>query len=163
MGTTTVTDRDRHDIDFYLWTQRQAAELRRAAAAGSNLPLDWENLAEQIESLGARDRRELYSRLVRVIEHLLKLQFAPMEEPRRLWHLSVVNQRSDLKAVLRESPSLGRMASAFVDEAHEEVLNLIERTMPDAELGLWPDLPRRCPYTLDQILDPGWWPAALRR
>ncbi len=162
MGTD-VADRERYDTDFYLWTQRQAAELRRAAAAGSNLRLDWENLAEEIESLGARDRRELYSRLVRVVEHLLKLQFAPVEEPKRLWRVSVVNQRGDLKAVLRESPSLRRMASAFVEEAHGEAVNLIERTMPDEELGHWPDLPRRCPYTLDQLLDPEWWPEEPRR
>ena len=154
---------DLYERDFVLWTEEQAEHLRQAARTGSNLSLDWDNLAEEIESLGARDRRELYSRLVRVIEHLLKLQFAPVEEPKRLWRVSVVNQRGDLKSVLRESPSLRRMATAFVDEAHDEALGLIERTMPDAELGLWPDLPRRCPYTLDHILDPKWWPEPPRR
>lgn len=158
MGTTTVTDRERHDIDFYLWTQRQAAELRRAAAQGSNLPLDWQNLAEEIESLGERDRRELYSRLVRAIEHLLKLQFAPVEEPKRLWRLSVTNQRSDLKAIFRSSPSLRREAVRFVAEAYEEAQGIVERAIPDLEFGTWPDLPRSCPYALDQILDPDFWP-----
>jgi len=45
-----------YEHDFFLWTQEQAAGLRRAKA--SNLPLDWENLAEEIESLGKSDRRE---------------------------------------------------------------------------------------------------------
>jgi hypothetical protein len=155
---STVTDPESYELDFYRWTQHQAAELRRAAKAGSNLPLDWANLAEEIESLGASDRRELYSRLVRVIEHLLKLQLAPIDEPRRLWRLSVTHQRNDLKAVLRISPSLRRVAGTFVAEAHKEAVGLIERVMPDEEVELWPDLPRRCPYTLDQILDPDWWP-----
>ena len=35
--------------DFFLWTQEQAAALRRAK--DSNLPLDWENLAEEIEGI----------------------------------------------------------------------------------------------------------------
>ena len=41
--------------DFVRWTEEQAAALRRAK--GSNPPLDWENLAEEIESLGKSDRR----------------------------------------------------------------------------------------------------------
>jgi len=45
---------DLYDYDFFLWTQEQAAALRRAK--DSNLPLDWENLAEEIESLGKSER-----------------------------------------------------------------------------------------------------------
>lgn len=148
----------RYERDFYLWTQRQAAELRRAAAAGSNLPLDWEHLAEEVESLGERDRRELYSRLVRVIEHLLKLQFSPVDQPRRVWRISVLNQRRDLKAIIRNSPSLRQTALDFVPEAHDEALALVEQGIADAELELWPDLPRTCPYSLEEILDAKWWP-----
>ena len=37
-----------YDRDFVLWTEEQAAALRRAK--GSNLPLDWENLAEEMVS-----------------------------------------------------------------------------------------------------------------
>jgi hypothetical protein len=155
---TTLSDPELYERDFHAWTQRQAQELRRAAAAGSNLSLDWLNLAAEIESLGERDRRELYSRLVRVIEHLLKLQFCPAEGPRRLWRVSVLNQRGDLGRLLKGSPSLRRFAEDYVREAHEEALSTVERTIPDLELGLWPDLPRTCPYTLDQLLDLDYWP-----
>jgi hypothetical protein len=41
-----------YDRDFFLWTQEQSAALRQAK--DSNLPLDWENLAEEIESLENR-------------------------------------------------------------------------------------------------------------
>jgi len=44
-----------YDDDFYLWTQEQAAALREADAARLNAPLDWENLAEEIESLERND------------------------------------------------------------------------------------------------------------
>jgi hypothetical protein len=44
-----------YDNDFYEWTQYQAA----APAAGHVSELDLANLAEEIESLGKRDRRGL--------------------------------------------------------------------------------------------------------
>jgi hypothetical protein len=156
--TSTMPQPARAESDFYRWTQQQAAELRRAAKARSNLPLDWLRLAEEIESLGERDRREVYSRLVRAIEHLLKLQFGPANEPRRLWEISVLNQRRDLQQILASSPSLKRATGNSVDQAYEEALDLVERSTPDLECPSWPDLPRTCPYTLDQILDRSWWP-----
>jgi hypothetical protein len=150
-----------YERDFVRWTESQAAELRRAAEAGANLPLDWLRLAEEVEALGERDRREHYSRLVRAIEHLLKLQFAPVEQPRRVWEVSVLNQRRDLHQLLRSSPSLKRTAKAVLAQAHEEALQLVERSIPDAEQPLWPDLPRTCPFALDQVLDRHWWPERL--
>lgn len=52
-----------YEQDFVRWTEAQAAVLRRAAETKSNLPLDWTNLAEEVESLGRSQRRELRSRL----------------------------------------------------------------------------------------------------
>ena len=71
-----------YDEDFVRWTEEQAAALRRAK--GSNLALDWENLAEEIESLGKSDRRELRSQITRILRHLVKLEASPAAEPRRL-------------------------------------------------------------------------------
>ena len=48
-----------YERDFVRWTETQAAELRRAAETGTNLPLDWEYLAEEVESLGSRERWEI--------------------------------------------------------------------------------------------------------
>ncbi len=61
-----------YEQDFLLWTKEQATALRRAT--GSNLPLDWENLAEEVESLGASQRTELNSQIRRVLRHLFKLE-----------------------------------------------------------------------------------------
>ena len=60
--------------DFVSWTREQADGLRRARDSGSNLTLDWANLIEEIEALGASERRELRSHLVRIVEHLAKLR-----------------------------------------------------------------------------------------
>ena len=63
-----------YEEDFVRWTEQQSRALREAAGVGTNLPLDWANLAEEIESLGASQRRELHCRLAVILEHLMKLE-----------------------------------------------------------------------------------------
>jgi len=59
-----------YDRDFHAWTQEQAALLR----AGHFSELDIEHLTEELESIGASDKRELASRLTVLLTHLLKWQ-----------------------------------------------------------------------------------------
>jgi Domain of unknown function DUF29 len=58
-----------YDADFYAWTKAQADALRRRAAN----EVDWDNLAEEIESAGRSDRKEIRSRLEVLLVHLLGL------------------------------------------------------------------------------------------
>ena len=47
-----------YEEDFVRWTEEQSRALREAALSPTNTPLDWENLAEEIESLGrSKDMR----------------------------------------------------------------------------------------------------------
>jgi len=101
-----------YDQDFVRWTEEQAAALRRAK--GSNLPLDWENLAEEIESLGESDRRELRSQITRILRHLLKLEVSPAAEPRAVWRATIREARSEIEGVLDDSPSLRDEAMALI-------------------------------------------------
>ena len=101
-----------YDQDFFLWTQQQAAALRRAK--DSNLPLDWENLAEEIESLGKFDRRQLTSQLRRILRHLFKLEASPAAQPRAGWRATIVDARSEIEGVLQDSPSLRRQVDDLV-------------------------------------------------
>ena len=66
-----------YEEDFARWTEQQSSALREAAGIGADLPLDWENLAEEIESLGRSQRSELRSRLAVILEHLMKLEHSP--------------------------------------------------------------------------------------
>ena len=95
-----------YEQDFMRWAEAQAEGLRRAAEAGSNLPLDWYNLAEEIESLGRSQRRELRRRLANIVEHLLKLQFSPAIEPRAGWIETIGRERREIEDLLADSPSL---------------------------------------------------------
>jgi hypothetical protein len=62
-----------YDHDFYAWTFEQAARLRN----GCWTELDVENIAEELESLGRSEKRELISRLSVLLTHLLKWQYQP--------------------------------------------------------------------------------------
>jgi Domain of unknown function DUF29 len=68
-----VAGRVGYEEDFFAWTQEQAELLRAREQRG----LDWDNLAEEIDSMGRRERRELESRLRLILHHLLKWQAQP--------------------------------------------------------------------------------------
>ena len=97
-----------YDEDFFLWSKAQAEALRAAAHSATNQPIDWENVAEEIESLGRSDKRELSSQVGRIIEHLLKLEFSLASEPRLGWIGSVGDARNEIERLLEDSPSLRR-------------------------------------------------------
>ena len=103
-----------YDRDFFLWTQEQATALR--AVKDSNLPLDWDNLAEEIESLRKSDRRELRSQIRRIMRHLLKLEISPALDPRGGWCSTIADSRSEIEDVLQDSPSLGREVDRMIAE-----------------------------------------------
>lgn len=145
----------RYDEDFFAWTEEQARALREAAARRANDPVDWENVAEEIESVGKSDRRALESRLTRLIEHLLKLEWSPAAEPRAGWRRTVREQRREIAALLEDSPSLRgriRLEAAYTGGREDAVDGLREDGVSSAAL------PVACPYTLDQVLDADWWP-----
>ena len=104
-----------YDEDVALWAQQQGRLLRDAARQRRNEPIDWDNIAEEIESVGQSQAREVRNRLFRIVEHLLKLQFSPAQEPRRGWIETVLQQRSELESVLEDSPSLRQRLPELLD------------------------------------------------
>ncbi|PWC78216.1 DUF29 domain-containing protein [Azospirillum sp. TSH64] len=144
-----------YDTDFLAWTEEQARLLREAARGRINTPIDWENVAEEIESMGRSELRAVESALVRVIEHLLKLEHSPAADPRGDWKVSVLEHRDRVARDLSASPSLrGRIDTANIYKSGRKIAALgLERD------GMRPnDLPADCPYSLDQLLDEDWWP-----
>jgi hypothetical protein len=97
-----------YDEDFVAWSKQQAEALRLAARTGSNQLLDWENLAEEIEDLAKRERRELASRISTIIEHLAKLGHSPAKDPRNGWEHTIRRERAEIERLLEDSPSLSR-------------------------------------------------------
>ena len=145
-----------YEEDFVRWTEQQSSALREAAAAGTNLPLDWENLAEEIESLGRSQRHELHSRIAGIPEHLLKLDYSRANDPRRGWIETVARQRAEIELLLKDSPSLRRDVARIITEEGLRVARLTTRVLHlhGQDVG---NLTAPT-YTEDQVLG-DWFPA----
>jgi hypothetical protein len=144
-----VKSTELYDWDFYQWTV-QNAELLRAGRASE---ADLEHIAEEIEDMGKRERRELISRLSVLICHLLKWQTQP-ERRSKSWSATIAVQRKDLTKLLGEMPSLRRYLAENLDEAHERAVILAsQETLLPME-----DFPSTCPYQLEALLDEGFLP-----
>ncbi|MBV9862678.1 MAG: DUF29 domain-containing protein [Alphaproteobacteria bacterium] len=152
-----------YDKDFVAWSQQQAAALRAAASAGSNLDLDWENLAEEVESLARSERRELRSQIRRIIRHLAKLEYSPAIDPRDGWIESVSDAREEIQDLLDDSPSLTREVPQHVLEQTgrgiRQAIGDLEKQGETTSL----DLPRlrSASYTPEQVLG-DWFPGERR-
>ena len=111
-----------YEEDLYLWSQQQSEALRQAAARGTNLPIDWEHVAEEIESLGKRDRWAIVSRLETIIAYLLKLEHSTQTDPRRGWIVTVERDRAGVRRLLDDSPSLAARLPYLVAQARSSGL-----------------------------------------
>ena len=138
-----------YERDFFAWSRQQAELLR----AGKLADADIDHIAEEIDSMGRTEKRELVSRLSVLLLHLLKWRFQP-EKRGPSWEASIRVQRNRLADHLDDNPSLKpllpkALASAYRDASLEEV----------AETGLQGStFPGACPWTVDEVLDGGFWP-----
>jgi hypothetical protein len=132
-----------YDDDFFAWTQ----ETARAIIEGRFDEIDRTALADEVESLGKRDRREVGSRLAMIVMHLLKLKYQPEKETRS-WQESISEQRTQLALVLRDSPSLRVTAPALLEEYYATARSKAARqTCLSLET-----FPETCPWTLAETL-----------
>ena len=138
-----------YEADFHAWTHEQAGHLR----AGRLSEIDIEHLAEELDHMGARERRELNHRLAVLLAHLLKWQHQP-ERRGNSWRLTIEIQRLDLSELLAENPSLRPRLGDHVSAAYRKAVLLAAQ-----ETGLNKShFPAECPYSLGSIMDPAYWP-----
>ena len=138
-----------YERDFYAWANQQAALLR----AGDLSAADVENIAEEIESMGRTEKRELVSRLGVLLTHLLKWQFQPGRRGMS-WRATIRNQRRDLVDHLADNPSLKARLPEALSGAYERAVDAAA-----GETGLDPEIfPAVCPWVFAAIMDPEFWP-----
>lgn len=138
-----------YDKDFYAWTIEQAALLR----GGKWHALDVANLIEEIESLGNRQRKEIRSRLRRLVMHLLKWRYQPTHRTPS-WRRTIRTQRLEIDDELGDSPSLRPQVPALLQRAYPGA-----RTLAADETGLpLATFPEVCPWAHEQVLDEDFWP-----
>jgi Domain of unknown function DUF29 len=153
MATRVRTkSKDLYDEDFYVWTEAQAALLRERRFEA----LDLANLIEEVEGLGDAKKSAVLNNASVIIEHLLKLQHSPAQDPRRGWSESIIGHRARLEIEL--TPRLRQI----LDGELPRVYALTRRTT-ERKLRLYSEdaaadaLPETCPYTVEQITG-DWWP-----
>jgi hypothetical protein len=138
-----------YDQDFFAWANQQARLLR----AGKLAEADIDHIAEEIESMGRAEKRELISRLSVLLSHLLKWQYQPARRGAS-WEVTIRNQRRALADHLDDNSSLKARVAEAVARAYEDA-----RGEAYAETGL-PEavFPLTCVWTFEQIMAPDFWP-----
>jgi hypothetical protein len=138
-----------YEQDFYAWANEQAALLR----SGKLAVADIKHIAEEIESMGKTERRELVSRLTVLLAHLLKWRFQPIRRDKS-WRNAITTQRLDVADHLADNPSLqANLAQAIADAYKRACLAAASETELEAD-----GFPASCPWRFEQIMDADFWP-----
>lgn len=138
-----------YDQDFFAWANEQAGLLR----AGRLAEADIAHIADEIESMGKSEKRELVNRLTVLLLHLLKWQFQAALRSHS-WRNSIRVQRISLDSLIRDNPSLMSVRPNAVAEAYR-----IARIEAEGETGI-PEatFPPVCPWSFGQIIADDFWP-----
>jgi hypothetical protein len=138
-----------YDQDFYAWANQQAELLR----AGKLSEADIAHIAEEIESMGKTEKRELVNRLTILLLHLLKWQYQPARRGPS-WQATIRVQRRELDAHMADNPSLKAVLPQAIEQAYGNAV--IEA---EAETGLLEaTFPAACPWSFEKMSDPDFWP-----
>jgi hypothetical protein len=138
-----------YEQDFFAWANDQARLLR----AGKLAEADIDHIAEEIESMGKTEKRELVSRLEVLLMHLLKWQFQP-DRRGKSWINTIRVQRNRLDSHLADNPSLKPLLPAAIQAAYE---NAKIEAAGETELdeAVFPEV---CAWSFEQFADPAFWP-----
>jgi len=146
-----------YDSDFHLWIQRHIELLK----TGKTNELDIEHLIEELEDMGKSNVRELESRFLILIAHLLKWQFQLKKLQTqwekfegKSWRSTIIQQRFLIIFLLEDLPSLKRVLQDSMLKTYPESVKLVaqETQLPSATF------PTECPYTIEQLLDEDFYP-----
>ena len=120
--------------------------MARLSAEGRFAEMDRFNLSEYLADMAKRDRREVFSRLVLLLSHLLKWEQQP-ERRTPSWNGTIVEQRRELRKLL-ESGTLHNHADAVFAEAYDDA-----RRQAAADTGLPRDtFPADCGWELESLM-----------
>ncbi len=140
-----------YDKDVYTWALQQADALRRRSAN----EIDWDNVAEEIESVGKTEARELESRYTILLAHLLKWRFQA-DRRSKSWEISIKVQRVSIARHLEENPGLKPRRDELLGAAYQ-----VARLQAAGETELSEAIfPESNPFTLSEAMDPEFWPDA---
>ena len=143
LNKTISTPNTLYDQDFYLWTQTTAQQLKEHKLHEIDIP----NLIEEIESMGRSEKRELKSRLIILLMHLLKWQYQP-EKRSESWRSTIAEQRISIELLLEDSPSLKPLVAEIFNDCYQKArLKASEETK--IKLNFFP---QESPFTQEETI-----------
>ena len=142
IANQTETLSELYEKDETAWLDAMA-ELATHGRAES---LDLVNLAEFLESMANRDRRESSSRLLLLLMHLLKWEYQP-EARTGSWRRTISEQRRQLREIC-ESGVLQNYLRARFEQTYDRARY---QASIETELPL-ERFPSHCPFSLDELL-----------
>jgi len=138
-----------YEQDIYQWTLHHVQLLRQKRWN----EIDVEHLIEELETMAGRDRRELISRFIVLLTHLLKWHFQPIQRSSS-WDGSIAEQRIQIMRLLKSAPSLKNFCKNAMTEAYPDAIKI---AMKETKLTA-STFPNDCPYTVEQVLDENFFP-----
>lgn len=133
-----------YETDFHRWAREQVLALRGGGASD----IDWENVAEEIESLGRRDRHALENRLEILLTHLLKC-IVQSEKRTASWDVTIQEQRRAIMKLIERNPSLKGVPERHYAEAYRQAVWRAYR-----DTGIEQEaFPKTNPFSLENTLD----------
>ena len=141
-----------YDTDYNLWVLDTVEKLENRDLDS----LDWDNLIEEVLDLSERKRRNITSLLMKLIEHLLILQYWEYEKERNRghWEREILNFRLQIVEELEDSPSLNNYLNSKFPDCYQKGRKLASKHS-QLPLNIFPENPIA---SLEQILDENWLP-----
>ena len=131
-----------YEVDETAWLEATADLIRN----GRLTEVELNTLAEYLTDMAKRDRREVFSRLVVLLSHLLKWEYLP-DRRSGSWRGTILEQQRELRQLL-ESGTLRNHAKAVFADAYADA-----RKQAAAETGLTRTaFPEDCAWDLDSAL-----------
>ncbi len=138
-----------YELDFNLWLDHTAKLLKDRKLQ----ELDYDNLIEEIESMGRNEKNALESNLEQLLMHLLKWKYQPNKRSNS-WQYSITEHCLRLQKAFKKSPSLKRYFQEVFEECYQN-----SRLLASKDTGLNKEIfPVICPFTKEAILDPEYLP-----
>lgn len=131
------------EADETAWLEHTAELVR----SGDFDQVESNSLAEYLTDMAKRDRREVLSRLVVLLTHLLKWHLQP-DQQSGSWRGTIREQRRELRQLLESRTLLNHATTCFAEAYLEARAQSADET--GLELSVFP---QECPWDLDTVLN----------
>ncbi len=133
-----------YEQDFSLWVENTVEKLKQKKLDN----IDWDNLIEEIESLGKSEKNALQSNLRILLMHLLKWKYQ-RDRRSNSWSYTITEHNIRINQAFKDSPSLKRYFAETFDDCYQDARKLAAK-----ETGLNIDIfPLDCPFSQEDVLN----------